>query len=368
MASAQENPIILNIESSYGALLIGCFFSCVVWGITCLQVFWYFYHNDTDNMSRKAFVFFLWIVDTVNEILILKPMWPVLILQWGKVAGLSDIQNEMTHHVWVSGIVAVSVQFYYLHRVYTYSGKKWLAPVTLVRHCFSLAALSVFISSTQPFLANRLYSVIVESIPYQVIMYEKDVYFLVFIPLVYFCRHRNYTFAVLSTSSITALNISLRACSAVVDIFIAVSMSYYLIKRGIPQFSSTKKMYFRLFILTINTGAWTALFATIDFCLMAAYRNDLWYTMFEWPLCSLYLSVLLVNLNTREYVRGSVATKVWQGSAVQADTFGSGTNGSRTLEPRKDTFMMIGIETEQTLHVDKVDSRSDYKVGSSAVR
>ncbi|KAL5536468.1 hypothetical protein ACEPAF_290 [Sanghuangporus sanghuang] len=349
MASVQENPIILNIESSYGALLIGCLFSCVVWGITCLQVFWYFYHNDTDNMSRKSFVFFLWIADTANEILILKSMWPVLILQWGRVAGLTDIQSEMTHHVWVSGIVAVSVQLYYLHRVYTYSGKKWLAPVTLARNCFSLAALSVSISSAQLALANHVYIVIVESIPFQVIM------------------HRNYTFAVLSTSSITALNISLRACSAAVDIFIAVSMSYYLIKRGIPQFSSTKKMYFRLFILTINTGAWTALFATIDFCLMAAYKNDLWYTIFEWPLCSLYLSVLLVNLNTREYIRGPVATKVWQGSAVQADAFGSGNIGNRTLEPRKDTFMMIGIETEQTLHVDKVDSRSDYKVGSSAV-
>jgi hypothetical protein len=33
------------------------------------------------------------------------------------------------------------------------------------------------------------------------------------------------------------------------------------------------------------------------------YPDDQWYTMFDFPLCSLYLSTLLANLNAREYAR-----------------------------------------------------------------
>ncbi|KAH9918267.1 uncharacterized protein B0H18DRAFT_958007 [Fomitopsis serialis] len=251
--TAPENPIVLNIQSSYGALMIGCFLSCAVWGMSCLQVY-----GSSDRRSLKL-LDIRRIASTIDEILLLECMWPVLILQWGKVEGLSVIQEGIVQHVWVSGIMAICVQWFYLYRIYQCYCSQRQKMACPIYHCryIPLAAL-----------------------------------------------HHKWTLVTLSSRPVVALNISLRACSACVDLFIAITMSYYLIKQGIPKFSHTQKMYFRLFLMTINTGMWTATIATLDFILMAIYRDDLWYAIFEWPLGSLYLCVLLANLNAREFIRG----------------------------------------------------------------
>ena len=44
---------------------------------------------------------------------------------------------------------------------------------------------------------------------------------------------------------------------------------------------------------------------------MAGKGVNLYYLIFEWPLGSMYLSVLLVNFNSREYVRGQAHTQLW---------------------------------------------------------
>ncbi|KAH9918275.1 uncharacterized protein B0H18DRAFT_1031817 [Fomitopsis serialis] len=269
--STPDNPIVLNLQNSYGALMIGSFFSCAVWGMSCLQVCWYFYHyGSSDRRSLKLLVVFLCIASTVDEILLLECMWPVLILRWGKVEGLSVIQEGMVQHVWLVGMISVCVQWFYLYRIYRFSGKRWLIP-----------SIIAVISLWQLFV----------SIPQNIII------------------HRNHELATLSLGPSVALNISLRACSACVDIFIAVTMSYYMIKQGVPELSHSQKMYFRLFLMTINTGMWTATIATLDFILMAIYRDDLWYAIFESPLGSFYVGVLLANLNAREFIRGS--EEIW---------------------------------------------------------
>ena len=88
-------------------------------------------------------------------------------------------------------------------------------------------------------------------------------------------------------------------------------------------------MIFRLIVLTINTGLWTAVFAILVLGLVRIlpptvkfttayidslwtypvqyipYQNELIYTALDFPLTSLYLNSLLANLNAREYVRGA---------------------------------------------------------------
>ncbi|CCM01216.1 uncharacterized protein FIBRA_03264 [Fibroporia radiculosa] len=164
---------------------------------------------------------------------------------------------------------------------------------------------------------------------------------------------------------IMALNTSLRACSAVIDILIAVIMSYYLMKQGIPKIprytplfyfgslaikltpsvGSSRKMYFRLISLTVSTGIWTAIVATADFCLMAAYQEQLYYTIFEFPLCSLYVSVLLANLNSREFVKGS--EEPWQGVSPSRRSISTipvrGTVGAAEDYPPSQAMMMLDL-------------------------
>ncbi|KAF5388332.1 hypothetical protein D9615_000801 [Tricholomella constricta] len=82
-----------NIMTSYGYSLLGSFFSSAIWGASSLQVFIYFMNSaDSDPTAVNVLIACLWVLDTVNEILVLKSNWPVLILNYGKLAGLLEIQ------------------------------------------------------------------------------------------------------------------------------------------------------------------------------------------------------------------------------------------------------------------------------------
>ncbi|KAF8993247.1 hypothetical protein BDQ17DRAFT_1413076 [Cyathus striatus] len=192
-----ENPIIVNLSTTFGAMLIGCFLSCTVWGVSCLQMFYYFAHFPRDSRYLKAFVFFIWAADTTNEILILKPLWKNLISEWGKVAGLQTVKPDLLHHIYVAGTVACCVQCFYLYRMYIYNGKRFIIPVLLA-----------ILSSYQIFVAIPIFVII-----------DKD-----------------FTFENLSGKTELSLNISMRACSAAVDLFIAVMMTYILPNAALQSF------------------------------------------------------------------------------------------------------------------------------------
>ncbi|KAJ7215195.1 hypothetical protein C8J57DRAFT_283822 [Mycena rebaudengoi] len=265
----------LNLQSSYGVLLIGCFFSAIIWGISCVQTFFYFLVYENDALKIKILVLFLLAVDTANQILVLRSVWPALVVHWGRLDILAKSEGtlELIHHVWVAAIVAVGVQLFFIWRIYVFSGRKRLLPAFLI-----------FLTSWQ----------IIGLAPY---------YYLVFgiAPVS----------AGQQSKQLTAIAVSTRASTAAVDILIAISMIYLLVKPGPNnQFASTKKLVFRLMLLTINSGAWTAVLAVLDFICIVAFPTYFTFTIFELPLCSLYLSTMLANLNARIFITGEAPTSI----------------------------------------------------------
>ncbi|KAJ6511529.1 hypothetical protein C8R47DRAFT_737566 [Mycena vitilis] len=259
-------PVVLdlNLQSTYGTLLIGCFLSAAVWGVSFVQTFLYFMMYERDSRKLK-FSYCQSVIDTANEIVVLKSVWPALILHWGRVdiLGKSEGTIELIHHVWVAAIVAAVVQSYYTWRIYTLSGRKRLIPCLLI----PLIAWQIIGLGPYNFLA----------LGHAAVSAGKQ------------------------TQQLTAVAISLRATGAAADILITVSMIYLLTKPN-AQFTSTQKLVFRLLVLSINSGAWTAILAVLDFISIVALPVDFTFCIFELPICSLYLSTLLVNLNARKFL------------------------------------------------------------------
>ncbi|KAJ7326170.1 hypothetical protein DFH08DRAFT_334348 [Mycena albidolilacea] len=255
----------LNLQSTYGLLLIGCFFSAAVWGVSLVQTFLYFMMYEKDPWKLKLLILFLIAIDTANEILVLKSVWPALILHWGRVdvLGKSEGTIELIHHVWVAAIVAAAVQSYYTWRIYILSGRKLLIP------CLLIPLISWQIIGLAPY--NFL------ALGHAAVSAGKQ------------------------TQQLTAVAISLRATGAAADILIAGSMVYLLTKPR-ARFTSTQTLVFRLLILSINSGAWTAILAVLDFISIVAFPVYFTFCVFELPICSLYLSTLLVNLNARKFL------------------------------------------------------------------
>ncbi|KAJ7430413.1 hypothetical protein B0H11DRAFT_2135886 [Mycena galericulata] len=266
MASVQ-GPLDLNLESSYGLLLIGCFLSAAIWGVSLVQTILYFFIYEKDLLKLKLLVLLLIVLDTANEILILNSVWPALILHWGRVDILEKSEGTIAliHHVWVAALVATGVQSYYIWRIYTLSGHKRLLPCLLI----ALVAWQIIGLGPYNFLAFGKAPVSAGK----------------------------------QSLQLTAVAISLRACGAATDILVTGAMIYLLLKpRNSNHFPSTQKIVFRLIIMSINSGLWTALFAVLDLISIVAFPTDFTFCVFELPLCSMYLSTMLVNLNARKFI------------------------------------------------------------------
>ncbi|KAK0207506.1 hypothetical protein IW262DRAFT_1469460 [Armillaria fumosa] len=117
-----ENPIILDLTSSYGSFLVGSWLACAMWGMSSLQVFIYYMNSsNVDLLFLRILVCSGMAFDTNNGILILKGQWHVLIHQYGRIEGLEETPLELLHHLWVETIVITLLEvvvFVYLINVY----------------------------------------------------------------------------------------------------------------------------------------------------------------------------------------------------------------------------------------------------------
>ncbi|KAF8990694.1 hypothetical protein BDZ89DRAFT_1086982 [Hymenopellis radicata] len=262
-----DNPIILDVTQSLGFMVIGTVFACVLWGVSCMQAFMYYVDYPDDQKLLKVLIGALWAMDTAGVILLVTGIWPPLISHWGSIAVLSGGLPDIVHHTWVAGVLSTCVQLLFVWRIYKLGGYifKWLIPIVLVVLCLYQLATSI---------------------AFAVIGLE------------------GHNLAALSTPTMKALQISNRGCTVASDILICACLLRILIKRGLPSFSSSRKMISRLIIVTINSGLWTAIFATISLILMKVQPDGFGYTIVELPIGSLYLTSLLSNLNARQYIRG----------------------------------------------------------------
>jgi hypothetical protein len=257
-----------------------------------MQVFLYFHNYDKDHWALKFLVAFVMALDTAGLGLLLKASFPVLILQWGRVAGLFETQVELLHRVYMVGLIAAIVQMFFLYRIYVFSGKKWVIPALLTPFVLYLA---------------------IGSIPYSVIAMQ------------------NPALETLHTARVMGISNSLRGVSCGVDILISGIMTYLLATKMEGTFDKTQKLLFRLAALSINSGMWTAVLALLAVITQVAYPDKLIFTVFEFPIMPLYVNALLANLNVRSYIKNeSLGTQQGEWQSVNLGSLESRTVGQRT--------------------------------------
>ncbi|KAI0031619.1 hypothetical protein K488DRAFT_86639 [Vararia minispora EC-137] len=90
MSSPQAMPtaIVLNLTSTYGALLIGSYLSFMLWGINAMQIYLYCWNYQADSRLLQISVALAMIFDTLNKYFNVATSWTVLIQRWGDLAAL----------------------------------------------------------------------------------------------------------------------------------------------------------------------------------------------------------------------------------------------------------------------------------------
>ncbi|EIM88695.1 uncharacterized protein STEHIDRAFT_166720 [Stereum hirsutum FP-91666 SS1] len=259
------NPIVLDLSNTAGATLISLFISSALWGVSCVQMFTYFYtYGDSDGRVMKFGVAFLWALNTANEALTATPEWRQVISNWGSLEVLAQFAPEFMHAAWTSILLSAVVQLVFIRRIYLLSGKKsfWIAP------CAFLVLITVYQLAV--------------TIAWIIIGFQSGI----------------------TSHSQFALALSIRCCTTADDVLIAAAIIYLLLRNGWPKFRKSRQQLLRLVMVTINSGAWTALFALLTVIFMSIYPSTLVSGVFDLSLPALHLTSLLANLNSRRYVRG----------------------------------------------------------------
>ncbi|KIM78193.1 hypothetical protein PILCRDRAFT_598781 [Piloderma croceum F 1598] len=260
-------------EIALGPMFIGTVFNVILYGIMITQVYLYFSTYKKDRTWLKCVVLYLFLADTVNAVFDLVYVYlalvvnfdnPKYIVQANWIFGTEPamtvclyltFSNSAHHTSLFQGIIASCVQLFFAWRVKVVTSNIWA--VMLIVFC----AFVNMLASIGTSIAVGIIPVFTEFVRFKVI---------VIIWLV---------------------------AGVVADVCITTSLTYHLRKQR-TGFSATDDLVNRIIRLTVQTGAVTAVVATVDLIVFLVDTTGI-HLIFNVPLPKLYTNSLMSSLNAR---------------------------------------------------------------------
>ncbi|KAF9534073.1 hypothetical protein CPB83DRAFT_422183 [Crepidotus variabilis] len=251
----------INMDTTYGAILLGLVCSAVLYGVTMLQTFIYYRKYPKDTHWLKFTVALLGVLDTLHLV------FCTITIYWYLITNYSR-PNALGRQIWAlnlqtdfNGLAGFIVQMFFTRRVWRLSGKNvYLSGVIVLLSTIHFALGIVF--TVEAFILVETYK------------FNKLIW-------------------------VTVLGLG---SAAGADILIAISLCYYLMKKktGFPQ---TDSIIVSLISYSLTTGLLSgiiALICVISFAIMPS--NYVWLAFF-WLIGKVYVNSLLAALNSRDHLR-----------------------------------------------------------------
>lgn len=248
-------------DNTFGAFLIGVVVSAALYGVTCLQTWYYFSRYFSDPWYTKLLVGAVFVSDTTHQALITHTVYTYLVTDFGNASDLEKLVWSLSVEVLFNGFTGFMVQSFLAKRVYHLSNKNMIITASVM----SLVIAEFVI----------------------VIIYVAKAVGLT-------------TFA--QVPQIRSLSMSINAIAAAGDILIAVLLCT-LLQRSRTGFRRSDTMIKKLMLFTINTGLLTSVCAMMSFISIAVWPDTYIYIAFYFCVGRLYCNSLLATLNARKGVR-----------------------------------------------------------------
>ncbi|KAI0039476.1 hypothetical protein FA95DRAFT_1550637 [Auriscalpium vulgare] len=255
-----------SLDSTMGGLYISIVVSGSLWGVTALQTWHYYLNYPQDPWHLKAIVAVVFSLDTLHQILIAHTGYWYLVTHYFEPQFLGHIVWSIAAEVVVAAIVALTVQCFFIMRIWQLS-KKSLIIVGLV----SALVLSQFLVT----------------IVYLARVFTRDL----------------WTYAKLAT--IKGLSMSINAATVAADVSIALVLCYFL-GSSRTGFRRSDTVINKLILFAVNTGLITSIDAVCSLVTIAALPNTFIYISFFFAQSRLYSNSLMATLNARKYLRNKI--------------------------------------------------------------
>ncbi|KDR77670.1 hypothetical protein GALMADRAFT_138739 [Galerina marginata CBS 339.88] len=281
-----KNITNTTIASSAGPLLIAHLLNWGLFGVLSMQVYLYYLAFPKDRIGIKIPVYAAYLLDATQTFLLTRSAFRTFALGFGNPSVLNEVDILWFGDV-LTGLISFISQTFYAYRIGVLFHKPYLAAVIMLLAVVSLTASIV--SGVQAHLAG-LFSELL----------RKDT---------------------LIVAGIWG------GGSALCDVLIAVSMTYYL-KRHEAGFQRTDALLERIIRLTVGTGSTTAAIAILGFLLFFPVHTTYYQTVVS-VQGKMYSNSMMVSLNSRMKIgpsnSPSVSTAdefsgVFRRTAVQHDT------------------------------------------------
>jgi len=141
MSKAPSNGPLVDLEPTYGAILIGVLFSIGLLGIATSQLWRYYYNFPKDPKYIKLIVAYVWIMEFLRSSFSVHGVYYYLVLQWGNPPALSDLIWTSQATLLMSPMLEICVRLYFAYRVWIVSRQNLI--VTSIIVILSIATLAI---------------------------------------------------------------------------------------------------------------------------------------------------------------------------------------------------------------------------------
>ncbi|KAG5716211.1 hypothetical protein E4T56_gene10751 [Termitomyces sp. T112] len=245
------------IREFYGPLLVGTVLNFLLYGITITQLYLYHISSNRDRIWIRAFVYLLFVGDTVHTLFTLLYMYETLIDHFGDTTHLETANWVFATGPALTGILGGLVQAFFAWRIKVLTaGRK----ITII----------ILFCATSSFLMGVATATAAGIVP----QFDEFPKFRVTVIL-------------------------WLGCSSLADVLITGTLVFYL-KNHKTGFIRTDTYIDRVIRLTVQTGLITAIWAFVDLMLFLLSPTGL-HLLFNTPLSKLYTNSLMSSLNARKF-------------------------------------------------------------------
>ncbi|KAH8984326.1 hypothetical protein EDB92DRAFT_1492430 [Lactarius akahatsu] len=307
---------IADIRNTYGCSFIGLIIGVMLFGITALQTWIYYWrYGNRDPKALKLFIAIIFLLDALHTSLCIYSIYWYLVLNFGNVEILGHNVWSMKVQINVNGLVDYMVQLYYARRVHIVGGSI-IIPIIIVIFGTTTFALG-FLFTTR---ATALRSHHISLIP------------------------------------VTCIGMG---SSVVADILIAGSMCWFLYHKR-TGFAKTDSMILTLMTYSIQSGLLTSVLACAMLISFSMAPSAKYSDIFFWPMSKVYANSLLAMLNSRDYVRerSSAADNAFGLSSIRVEQRSEGDKSRRPA---------VSVTVHRSATTDFPQGKRDHDVESSTI-
>ncbi|KAJ7186468.1 hypothetical protein C8R46DRAFT_1057270 [Mycena filopes] len=244
-----------------GPLLLAFWIDSMLFGVLTVQLYLYYQAFPNDGVTIKCLVYGVYCIDLIQVIVVTVDAFNSFASGFGQASALTDIGLSWLASPILGGIVALIVQSFYAFRLYRLS-RSWVIPCALV-------VISIGVNLSGLVLG----------------IFAKNAGDLTKLTA-------NPTMGVAATAGVWL------GGSALTDVTIAASMTYYLVKND-TGFHQTHIIITKLTRLIIETGSLSALVAVAILILFFVAPGKAYYVIPGGCIPMVYANTMLAVLNSR---------------------------------------------------------------------